>query len=124
MSENVHYVGILKKLKPIDNETLEEQALRLCIENGFEDKDHIYGDYESAIECLIWGLEGKFIILTVSGKTKIIYEIIDKSDNLFFEDIFLATKNSDGTISFEIKYYNGGCGLDEALEDALSNMKG
>ena len=34
-------------------------------------------------------------------------------------DIFTSTKNADGTISFEVKYYNGGCGFGEAIEDAL-----
>ena len=34
-------------------------------------------------------------------------------------DIYSSIKNDDGTISFEVKYYNGGCGFGEALETAL-----
>jgi hypothetical protein len=36
-----------------------------------------------------------------------------------YEDIFNSNKNDDGTIDFEVKYYNGGCGFNEAIEEAL-----
>ena len=35
------------------------------------------------------------------------------------DDIFESSKNEDGTIDFQVKYYNGGCGFGEALEEAL-----
>ena len=38
-----------------------------------------------------------------------------------YADIFNSSKNKDGSISFEVKYYNGGCGFYEAIEKALSN---
>ena len=34
-------------------------------------------------------------------------------------DIFESTKNEDGTIDFQVKYHNGGCGFGEALGEAL-----
>lgn len=37
-------------------------------------------------------------------------------------DIFKATKNEDGTINFETKFYNGGCSFNEALEEALKKI--
>lgn len=43
-------------------------------------------------------------------------EFVDEAD-----DIFKSTKNQDGTIEFEVKYYNGGCGFNEAIDDALKN---
>ena len=36
-------------------------------------------------------------------------------------DIFKSTKNDDGTIDFEVKYYNGGCCFNEAIDAALSD---
>lgn len=36
-----------------------------------------------------------------------------------WDDIFRSKKNVDGTIDFEVKYYNGGCGFDEAIREAL-----
>ena len=35
------------------------------------------------------------------------------------EDIFRSSINDDGTINFEVKYYNGGCSFNEAVEEAL-----
>lgn len=36
-------------------------------------------------------------------------------------DILRSTKNEDGTIDFEVRYYNGGCSFNEAIEEALKN---
>lgn len=50
-----------------------------------------------------------------------VYEIIE--DNRFDDvDIFDATKNTDGTIDYTLRYYNGGCGYNEAIETALKRM--
>jgi len=62
----------------------------------------IFDYYERAVE-----IEG--MVYTVEKK------VLDPCD-----DIFLSTKNDDGTIDFEIKYYNGGCSFDEAIETALT----
>lgn len=35
------------------------------------------------------------------------------------EDIFKSSINEDGAIDCEIKYYNGGCSFNDALEEAL-----
>jgi hypothetical protein len=51
-----------------------------------------------------------------------IYEILeDKSLDDY--DLFEARENSDGTIDYTLRYYNGGCGFDEALEMAIERMK-
>ena len=34
-------------------------------------------------------------------------------------DIFNSTKNEDGSIDFEVKYYNGGCSFNEAIDEAV-----
>lgn len=39
-----------------------------------------------------------------------------------YDDIMLAHKIDDDTIGFEVKYYNGGCGFEEALETALEGL--
>lgn len=40
-----------------------------------------------------------------------------------YDDIFESSKNEDGSINFEVKYYNGGCGFQEAIGYALDNPK-
>ena len=39
-----------------------------------------------------------------------------------YGDIFNATEGKDGTINFVLKYYNGGCCFDEALEIAVDKL--
>jgi hypothetical protein len=36
---------------------------------------------------------------------------------------YLMTNDTSGVFHFDVSYYNGGCGLGEAIEQALKNMK-
>jgi len=49
-----------------------------------------------------------------------IYVIVNEKD-LDCEDIFHLAENPDGSFNYILKYYNGGCGFDEAIETAFSN---
>ncbi len=90
MSETVHYKG---KLTPT-NKTLEEyDPLAVDI--------HDIEDYQSAVE-----IEG--YIYTVEK------DEVDQEN-----DIYSASLNDDGSIDFEVKYYNGGCGFHEAIDTAF-----
>lgn len=50
----------------------------------------------------------------------ILYKVEDKGLN--GEDIYEATSNEDGSISYTVQYYNGGCGFDEALDYAIKKI--
>ena len=50
-----------------------------------------------------------------------IYEII-KEDTDPYDDTYNAYPNIDGTINFEVRFYNGGCCLEEALAEAMKEM--
>lgn len=39
-----------------------------------------------------------------------------------YDDILNASKNEDGTYDFEVKYYNGGCGFNEAIDIAIDRL--
>ena len=65
--------------------------------------DDIYDHYQDAVE-----IEG--LVYTVEK------ESIDPDDSFF-----RSTKNEDGSIDFEIRYYNGGCGFNEAIDYALED---
>lgn len=62
-------------------------------------------------------LYGKYIVLN-----DIVFEIINDKE-LWDDDIYELTKNKDGTYSYILRYYNGGCDFDEALETAYENIK-
>ena len=65
----------------------------------------------TAVDCFDLGEEA----VEIDG---FIFEV-NKTDHQY-SNIFLATKNDDGTIDFEVKYYDGGCGFEEAIDNALS----
>jgi hypothetical protein len=50
----------------------------------------------------------------------LMYEVIKCKE--YTGDIFQAKDNLDGTIDFQVQYYNGGCGFSEALEYALNSI--
>ena len=112
MSETEHRIG---KLTPVgipgDNETT---ARGLCILNGFGEELKYHGTF---IEKLKDDGYNKYFV------TKdIIYEITCK-DLDPFADIARSSLNSDGTIDFEVRWYNGGASFSEVLESALRNLK-
>lgn len=50
-----------------------------------------------------------------------VYEIIP-DDLDFYDDIFEMTCDSSGDLHYLLKYYNGGCGFGEAINQAYKNM--
>ena len=46
---------------------------------------------------------------------------VEKKAHYPDEEIYKATKNEDGTIDFEVKYYNGSLGFNEAIDGALED---
>ena len=105
MSQTDHYRG---KLTPT-GKTTEEFIGNVLLEEGctYEDAEEYFEDhyYESAviIEGMVFAVEKEFIEE--------------------YEDIFKSTSNPDGSILFEVKYYNGGCGFSEAIDTAIKNNK-
>ena len=111
MSEIEHYRGILKEVARLDDESLESQCKRLLHDDKLRSYEATYTD---AL------LDRNYQIYII--KNDVLYEVSKVAlgpDG----DIFNMYKNNDGTLSFEVRYYNGGCGFDEAIEEAFSNMK-
>ncbi len=47
---------------------------------------------------------------------------VDKEEQDPYDDIMDATDNGDGSFSFHVKYYNGGCCMNEAIEGAMDKL--
>lgn len=112
MSETVHYRGKLiyqEKNSPTD--TLEEQCKRVM--NG-EKKDY----YDTFQEALTDTYYREYVI-----QDDKLYKVTDFSDIEEYEDIFRAKKINGQDFEFEVKYYNGGCGFEEAIDYALKDVK-
>lgn len=115
MSEVESKKGTLRKVEPIDGETLEDVCKRICL---FECSIGEKPDYfEGYTEYLRAELYRRYVIYEGA-----VYEVIEVSD-LEESDIFESKDNSDGTIGFLVQFYNGGCSFDEAIEYALKNKK-
>ena len=115
MSEMVHYTGKIAPVGKLPNETLEEQCERIL-------KEHKYlalSKYcDSWSEMLCDKLYQQYVI--AGGE---VYKVVEKNYKDMDEDIFNAHENGDGTIDYEVMYYNGGCSFNEAIEYALEDMK-
>ena len=51
-----------------------------------------------------------------------VYEVVDRIEPEG-ADMYHSTKLSDGSISFAVSYYNGGCSFSEAIHYALKCME-
>jgi hypothetical protein len=108
MSETVHYRGVLKRLERVAEETLEEQCKRLL--DGKDLPDY----FDSYAEFIV---DEKYHEITIQNGS--VYRV-EKEDVDPDGDIFKSTINENGDIEFEVRYYNGGCGFEEALEEAMN----
>ena len=115
MSEMVHYTGKLQLVNKLPNETLEEQCKRILAEHNYLDLDNYCDSWR---EMLCEELYERYVIANDT-----IYEVVEKKHRSIDEDIFEAHSNLDGSIEYEVMYYNGGCSFSEAIEEALENLK-
>lgn len=111
LSETVHYKGILKKVEKLEGEKLEDQCKRLL-----ENKD-LPSYFDSYAEYI---LDEYYREITIQNG--VVYRI-EKEEIDPYSDIFKATMGDNGEIKFEVRYYNGGCGFDEAIEEAIKNIE-
>jgi hypothetical protein len=113
MSETVHYKGILTRVLPNEGETIQDIAKRILDHHNIE-FDDCYDDY---LECLQDNYYQGYVVLDDK-----IYEV-EKKELDPDSSLFKAVLYSDGTIEFEVKYYNGGCGFGEAIDHAYDNIR-
>ena len=60
-------------------------------------------------------------VFYIDENTDTVYRVENKQVDVEYE-FFNATRNGNGTIDFEVMYYNGGCSLSEAIEEAINDM--
>jgi hypothetical protein len=103
MSETEHHKG---KLTPTGK----------TISGFMADKGEMPSFYDNVDE---WFSEE--FSLTHAAHKLVVYEIEKESIDPY-DDVMMASENEDGTIDFEVKYYNGGCCFSEAIETSLNLM--
>lgn len=117
MSETVYYKGKLKEVSKLPNETLEQQCKRVLNNKNIKNLHKYYGDWTVYMN---YEFSDEYYI---NYKNSTLYSIINKEGVNTDEDFFHAKSNNNNEIEFEVQYYNGGCGFDEALDEAIENIK-
>ena len=110
MSEPVYCTGKLIKI-PM-KESLENMCKQILQEAGKEKSDF----YDTWLEEFEDELYEKYIILNGD-----IFKI-EMTNSDPYGDIFRASKDNRGHINFEVKYYNGSCSFQEAIERAMKGI--
>ena len=108
MSENESWTGKIRFL--CNKEEAEAMAKSLLPD------DYVF-EYEdnTAIDELMHEYTTDEYV-TIKGSLYKIVELAEGADN--------AVRNGDGTISFGVTFYNGGCGLEEAIEYVVEGYLG
>ena len=113
MSEDEIRVG---KLIPLMMEsTLEKTAFKIlnAVNTGIKDI------MDDPLEHLRINCSDEYFI---DFENKKIYKI-DSENEYDNEDIYYAKENDDSSINYVLKYHNGGCCFEEAMEYAIKKMK-
>ena len=114
MSEQETIKGKIRRIFVGTKEEMEMFAQDLCEKNGYYYEETYFETY---VECLEEEGYREYIITDND-----IYEVVE-TKNFEYNDTFDASENPDGTISFVLSYYNGGCSFGEAIGKALKNME-
>lgn len=115
MSETVFYTGTLTRVTQPKDASIEEQAKHILVTKGVTERDSYNATW---LNQLMDDGYGEYVQLD-DGFLYLVERQKKSSDG----DIFQAKKNEDGSISFTVKYYNGGCSFNEAIDYAMENLE-
>lgn len=113
MSETVHYTGKLTRVSQFLGNGPEKQAQNILGKKGTCIRDTWN---ETWVEQLLEDCCNDYIIHDGN------LHAVDRKANNADEGIFDADKNEDGSIAFTVRYYDGVCSFNEAIEAALENL--
>lgn len=111
MSETVHYKGKLELVEKDKDEILEDVCKRVLLKHGYRELKNCFDSYG---EMLYNKLYNKYVITENN-----VYKILSKEEVEEYE-IFNISDNENGTYDYEVMYYTGGMGLDEAIEESFN----
>jgi hypothetical protein len=109
MSDYEQHVGKLVKVAPAGDETLEDLMRRILAEENIEMEQY----HEDYAECFRDELYEKYVIFNNT-----VYKV-DAERLEDYDDIMHGVLADNGDIFFTLRFYNGGCGFDEAIEEAI-----
>jgi hypothetical protein len=115
MSETVHYKGrVIRVAEGL--ESSREYAAKVL-----DDRNKTVSDYYNGhpISCLCDIYEEEFFF---HQQKKNLYKIYSKESIESNDEIITAKVINKVVIDYELRYYNGGAGFEECLEEALNKL--
>lgn len=125
MSETVHWKGKLTRLST-DGEGLESYLEKILTSNLGKEKSN------NEIEYYMSYCDNKIEAMKEVIRNEYYEEYYIKDKNIYkiekyyvdpYLDIFSGEIINDNEVKFDVRYYNGGCCLHEALDLAIKNSK-
>lgn len=125
MSETVHYKGKLVRLNK-NGEDYRDIVKQLIVSkhdrNYFYETLETYKSFYTIDEEIYQNLLDDDFYKEYYINNENLYKVEKRYVDMDI-DIFNSEIVNDNEIKFEVKYYNGGCGLNEALDLAIKNSK-
>ena len=115
MSRTELHIGKLRKIELKLDQSLEDFYKEKLKEIGITELRKYDNDWEDAFKD---EFNEKYFIVN-----NIIWEAFEHEEKDDSDDIYELKSNEDGTLSFIMKFYNGGTCLSECIEEELEKLK-
>jgi hypothetical protein len=115
MSQTELHIGKLRKIELKENHSLEDFYKEKLKEIRITELKSYNNDWEDEFKDKFYN---KYFIVN-----DIIWEIFEHEEKDDSDDIYELKPNADGTLSFIMKFYNGGTCLSECIEEELEKLK-
>ena len=116
MSEMEAHVGKLRKVQINEGQSVEDWCREKCEDRGVPSMlPELYDSWKETLKYHLDLYETYFFI------NDEIWEAFDHKE-LGDDDIYKMTPNPDGTISFTMRFYNGGTNLQECITEELRKL--
>lgn len=113
MSDYQHERGQIMPINRLENESDKDYTKNVF---GDDFKEENWDEDDGILDFIYASdLEDKYMFLNDT-----IYKILKIEDLDPYGDVNILTQNSDGSLSFECRYYNGGTCLQEMIEEKLN----
>jgi hypothetical protein len=118
MSDMEQHVGKLRKVQRNSGQSIEDWCREKCQDLGVPSM--LPELYDSWQETLKYHLDFYETYFFVNGE---IWEAFDHTELDADSDLYQLTPNEDETLSFTMRFYNGGTNLSECIEAELKKLK-
>ena len=115
MSQTELHIGKLRKVELEQNQSLEDFYKEKLKNIGITELRSYDNDWEDTFKD---EFQEKYFIVN-----DVIWEAFEHKEKDDSDDIYELKPNEDGTLSFIMKFYNGGTCLSECIEEELKKLK-